>query len=153
MIEPAEHCSDENKAEEGDGKFLVACGDAAMAFNASEQIFDGVAMAMKHAVVVVVDAPASSWRNMDERTAGCQIVTEVVGIDAAFGRDPAPAQVLLQRSTGMHVKLRAGRQTESNRSADFFHDRSEFRVESALGFTFGLVGLASPPDWPHRNAP
>lgn len=143
MIDPVEHGGEEDKAEEGDGEFIIACGDAAMAFEASEEVFDGIAMTIKLGAVVVGGASACSRRNTGEGTAGSEIAAKVVGIKAAIGQDPASAQVLLQRGAGPQVVLRAGRQTEPNIRVDPVHDCGQLCIESALGFTLGLAGLTS----------
>ncbi len=143
MIEPIQHGGKENEAEKGDGDFLVASGNAAMAFNASEEVFNRVTVAVKHMVVVVGRAPARSWRNTGERAAGRQVAAKAVGIEAAVGQDPASAQVLLQPSVGVQVVLRAARQTESNGPANSDYDGGQLRIESTLGLTLGLAGLTS----------
>lgn len=143
MIEPIEDGRKENEAKKGGGELLVASGDAAMAFDAREEVFNRMTVAVKPPIIVVGRVSARSWRNAYERAAGRQVAAKTGGIEAAVGQDPAAAQVLLQRCAGKQVMLRTSRQAESNGPANSVHDGGQLRGKSSLGLALGLIGLTS----------
>ena len=139
MIESIQRGGKWNKTEEGDGKVVVAHSDAAMASCATEGVLNSVAIVVKHAVVVIGRVPAYLWGNTGEHSAGSKVVAKAVDIEAAVGQNPAYAEMLLRRDLGVHVVLRAARQTGSSRLGDSVHDGGHLRIEPALDYAHGLV--------------
>ena len=144
MSEPVEHRCEADKAEKGDGEFLVARGDAPVALDAGEKILDSVAVPIKTSVEVELPSPAAAGWDADHAARAGHVTTEGVGIKAAISDGPLSAQMTLERRAGPQVVLLAGCKMEPNGAPNSIDDSGQLRIEPSLCAAHRLDGLAAP---------
>lgn len=144
MSEPIHDGGKLNEAEEGDGEFVVASADAAMGFDAAEEVLNLVTAL----VITTMEAsrvPSAAFRrDAAAGPLGAQSDAEDVGVKALVGHDPAVPHAGQHRDHGMLVVLLAGGETDREDPTPRIDDRREFGIQTAFGAAHRLRGLTAP---------
>jgi len=106
--EPIEDGGELNKGEKGEGEFFIASRDAAMDFDATEEVFDLVAAAVVAAMESDALTASSFGWNATSGPLLAQLLAENVGIESFVGDDPVSSGPRQHRANRMLVVLRSG---------------------------------------------
>ena len=142
-MQPIQYRSERYKSEEGLAELLVASADAATTFDASEEIFDYVAMSIGDLGIVILDPVCLSWGNARRRAEAEEFFAKGLRIEAAVREGQATSEFVHQRFHGPEIVPVAGHEIESDGPAQSIDDRRQFRVRASLGFTNGLSAGAA----------
>jgi hypothetical protein len=108
--EPIEDSGEEDEGEEAEGEFIVAGGDTAEAFDAAEEVFDAVPMAVVAAMEAEASAPPSPRRDANASAVPVESRAKGVRIEALVTDRAFPAQGRQKRLDGFEVMARSGSQ-------------------------------------------
>ena len=144
MSEPIDDGRELDEAEEGAGELVVASADAALGFDAAEEVLN-VMTAFVVAAVEPGRMPAAAfWRDTATGALGVQTGAKDVGVKALVGHDPAVAHAGQHREHGMLVVLLARGETDRQGASSRINDRRELGVQAAFGPAHRLRGLTAP---------
>lgn len=143
VSEPEEDGSELNEGEEGGREFFVASGDAAVAFDRSEKVFDAVPPAIEpgaEGAFATATAAAGDGAGAARYShAGAQ----AVGVEALVCDQGAAAQKADMRLDRVNVAVLPAVQTQRDRPAVTIDQGGQLGVKPAFGPAHGLRRLTS----------
>ena len=141
MSEPIESGGKLNKTEEGDGEFVVTGADAAMAFEAAEEVFDFVAPPIVAAVEGHRPPARTFGRDADARALSAQTGAKSISIETLVADDPPAAHAGKQWFDGVQIMTLAFGQPERHGPPAAVNDRRQFGVDATFRAPNCLLGL------------
>jgi len=125
------------------GELFITSGDATVAFDPGEEVFDRVALPVESAAELAGPAPARPGWDAGPHTLIVQPLAKVVCVESAVGEQPAVAQARQERGAGEQVVLRAGPHRQLHGPAQRVDCGGHLAVEAALDPTHRLARLAA----------
>ena len=140
MSEPVEDRGELDEAEKRGREFFVTGADASITFEAAEEVFDFVPVAVVAAMVGDGVTARAFRRNTKAGALTSQSDAKGVGIEAFVADGAMAAQGAEQRIDRVQVVALAGGQTKRDGSPTTLNDGRELGVDATLGATNRLAG-------------
>src|SRR5882672_1538497 len=142
MSKPIQDGGELDKAKEGDGEFVVACGHPPEAFESGEEVFDPMAAAVVAAMEGHGLAAAAQPSNANPRALTVQLGAKVAGIKTFVSDHALAPQRRHQRLNGFEVMPVARSQAKRHGPPVSIDDGRQLGVDAALTAANRLLDLA-----------
>ena len=144
MSEPIQGCGELNEPQKGIGEFVVAGGDSAMGFDATEEVFDLPAVAV--VATMKTNRVTTAALGRDTRTAALAVqpCAKVICIESPVCHQTVPAGRPQHRESGEEIVALTAIQAYGEGATPSIDHRGELCIESTLGPAHRLGGLATP---------
>lgn len=142
-MKPIEHSSEVNEAEKGDGQLFIAGAYAAECFDALEEVFDVMSLAVEATVKGEGMATTGLCRDADADPERIKFLREGTSVEAFVSDEPSTSQGWEQRFNGELIMTLSTVQDAGYQATAQIDGSGQFAVQSSFGFAYGLSGLAA----------
>ena len=143
LSDPIDYGSESCESEEGGGELLRAGGDAVVAFDASEEVFDLVTPAVNGLIPGKGVFSVAAWRDAGEPTQLVDQDAKFVVIEAFVADEEALSEPLSHGHSGVLLGGLARKEHDGNDVAVFIDGGGELGIEATFGFANALIERAS----------